>query len=68
MVKKVKNGGNADRWGAKNPNSKLDEQKVAKIRKLHRAGMIQNKIAEHFKVHPSTISDIVIGKSWPETN
>lgn len=62
-----KNGGNADRGGEKNPNSKLDEQKVAKIRKLYSNGMLKSKIAEHFKVHSSTIHDVVVGKSWRES-
>ena len=67
MVKRCV-GGNADRRGRKNPNARLDEEKVVKIRRLAKSGMTLQRIAEHYKVHRSTVGDIVSGKSWIGVN
>lgn len=50
--------------GQKNPNSKLSEQDVKKIRELLDERLPQNIIAKRFKVDPSSISNIFRGRNW----
>jgi ribosome-binding protein aMBF1 (putative translation factor) len=58
-------GGNKDRKGAKNPNSRLTMEQVRRIRAEFGAGGVSMKtLAEQHSVSVSAISDIVRGRSW----
>ncbi len=53
------------RSGEKNPRSKLSENSVYFIRKLHKKGGItQTAIAKTYGVTQATVSSVVRGKSW----
>ena len=52
--------------GIKNPNSKLNPEKVKKIRKLINKNIILSKIAEDFNVHRSTINKIKFNEIWKD--
>lgn len=44
--------------------SKLDNNSVKEIRRLHKIGLTQKAISQRFGVHRATIGYIVTGKSW----
>ena len=44
--------------------SKLTDDDVYKIRKLHTEGHSNRSIAKQFNVHNSTISSLLNGRSW----
>jgi len=48
--------------GSKNHSARLDESKIVEIRRLGRAGMVQNDIAKRFGVSRSTIGVILNGR------
>ena len=51
--------------GSKHPKSKLTEAQVVSIKHLFSSNqMTQKELAAMFKVNASTISSIVVGKSW----
>jgi predicted XRE-type DNA-binding protein len=51
--------------GEHRPASKLTQEDIIKIRRLHELGMYsQREIADMFNVHQTKISQIVLGKSW----
>lgn len=50
--------------GAAHPNSKLSEVDVVSIRRLRAKGLTLAEIGERFDMHPSTVHDIVRGKTW----
>ena len=51
--------------GENNPNVKLTEKQVLKIRKMYSTGYyIQKVLAKKFGVDVSTISDIITRRSW----
>lgn len=57
-------GSNKDRMGSKNPNSRLTEEQVREIRRRHGQGELIAYLGKAYMCNPSTISDIVRGKSW----
>jgi len=50
--------------GTKNGNSKLNPDKVLKIRKLLKEGLSQTKVAKMMNVEQTNISNIHLGKTW----
>jgi len=58
--------GGLSRVGIKNPQAKLDDEKVATIKKIKSSeeGLSIANIAKMFSVSPSTISDILNGRTW----
>lgn len=50
--------------GEKQPDAKLNKEKVILIKKLLSEGVVQNTIAKTFEVSPTTISDIKKGRKW----
>jgi Spy/CpxP family protein refolding chaperone len=50
--------------GMAQPNSKLTDQQVLKIRALYTHGHLQKDIAKMFNVHQVTISEITLRKHW----
>lgn len=54
--------------GSKNPNSKLNEEKVREIRKLLADGYTQAELAILFEVHNVTISKIATYKTWRDVS
>lgn len=50
--------------GIKQPNAKLSEGQVRRIRKLVVDGMSQEKVGLRFGIAQSHVSNIVSGKSW----
>ncbi len=50
--------------GSRHPSSKLDEDRVLRIRRLHAAGVPPAVIAAEYGVHRSNISYIVNRKTW----
>lgn len=45
-------------------NAKLTNEQADHIRRLHRSGVMQNELAEQFKVCKQTICDIVHYKKY----
>lgn len=52
--------------GPRNPNGKLDWEKVREIRSLYKSGWSQGRIAREFYVSINTIARVVRGESWQE--
>lgn len=52
------------RLGSESPNPRLDETKVADVRRRLLAGEPQRLIANLYGVKPSTISDIACRRTW----
>ena len=52
--------------GERNGNCKLTAADVARIREMNKSVMLKYKIAEAFNISPSTITDIVSGRTWKE--
>lgn len=52
--------------GERNGNRKLCESDVRTIRAMFRGGQKRYRIAQHFKVSPSTIGEIISGKIWKD--
>lgn len=50
--------------GTKHPNAKLREVDVLSIRRLRAKGLSLAKLGERFDLNPSTVHDIVRGKTW----
>lgn len=50
--------------GTKHPSAKLSEVDVVSIRRLRAKGLTFAEIGERFDMHPSTVHDIVRGKTW----
>ena len=57
-------GRGGDVRGIKNPCAKLTPAKVAIIRDLANAGVVQRRLAEQFNVSPMTISRVVRMETW----
>jgi predicted XRE-type DNA-binding protein len=55
-------------FGEKHPNAKLNDSKVAQIRKEYKDGKLQREIAKKFGVSRQTVSDIVNFKYWKKRN
>lgn len=54
--------------GAANPRSFLTPEKVAEIRARYAAGGVsQQRLADEYGVHQTTISHAIIGMTWKET-
>lgn len=53
-----------DYFGSKNPNAKLDEEKVRYIKAAYSKGSRPLELAEEFGVTGSNISNIVAGRIW----
>lgn len=51
-------------FGVKNPNVRLTEEQVLKIRKLLKEGLSCNKLGERYKVTPANISRIKRRITW----
>ena len=47
-----------------NPKTKLTAEKVSEIRKLAKAGMTQARLGEMYGVNQSSISSIMLGRTW----
>jgi len=60
----VQKGRNNPRIGTENGNSKLSEQNVLEIRKLHHEGMKNKRISIMYKVSETTICHVVNRKTW----
>lgn len=58
----VERGRNA--FGQRVPQSKLTDDSVAEIRRRYRDGTNQELLADEFEVTQTTISCIVLGKTW----
>lgn len=59
----IERGRNAK--GDKSPKSKLTAAKVAMIRSLHKThGLNQAQLADAFGVHPATVNDLLLYKTW----
>lgn len=55
-------------WGERNAHSKLNEKQVLKIMDLYKNGKRKQKeIGDMFNVTQTTVSGIVLGKSWKRT-
>ena len=50
--------------GENNPAAKLDDNSVLRVKELLRLGLHPNEIAPLFNVQPSTVFDILLGRSW----
>jgi len=50
--------------GSQKPQAILIEENVSEIRRRVAAGEVKCRIAESFRIHPSTISDILAGRTW----
>lgn len=50
--------------GESNPAAKLDDNSVLRVKELLRLGLHPNEIAPLFNVQPSTVFDILLGRSW----
>jgi hypothetical protein len=50
--------------GSRNGRAKLKDQDIPEIKRLHREGLAQQKIADRFGVCQTSISRILIGKGW----
>jgi len=50
--------------GSKVPSAKLNEDQVREIKRLIRAGMRYQDIAEHYGVGKTTIANIATGLRW----
>ncbi len=61
---KVNKGRHVPCKGSRNGYSKLTEEDIPHIRKLHDNGISQTAIAEEYGVIQATISKIVLGNSW----
>ena len=59
-------GARGPNWinGERHHNSKLNCAQVSEIRRLLKTGMVQNRIADQFKVGPNVVSGIKTGKMW----
>lgn len=58
-----------ERIGADNPRAKLDDAAVREIRRIRsEQGLTQIEIACLFGVGPTTISNILAGRSWTHVN
>lgn len=55
MVKKLRGG---------NCLAKLSEKDVLLIISMHRNGSTYLELAKLFKVHPQSIANIILGKTW----
>lgn len=64
MIKKGRFKHHGGLLGEANPFSKLKEDDVKKIRVLADKGWNNSKIGRKFKLHPSTVRDIVLRKRW----
>ena len=53
-----------DQNGARNPNAKLTERHIPKIRELDEAGATADAIGWLFSVHPRTIRAALRGETW----
>ena len=53
-----------DDYGENSVNAKLTNEQADHIRRLHRSGVMQNELAEQFKVCKQTICDIVHYKKY----
>lgn len=62
-----KKGRGPNRAGEKNPNSKLTEYQVRKIRELYELGISQEELSKMFNVSRRTIHNIRKGISWSQT-
>jgi DNA invertase Pin-like site-specific DNA recombinase len=52
------------RIGSKHQNAKLKEKDIRKIRKMHKQGIMQKRIAKDFGVSKTTIYKILTGQTW----
>lgn len=52
--------------GERNGNRKLTTEDVRSIRAMFRGGQLKYRIAQHFGVSPSTVGEIISGKTWKE--
>lgn len=50
--------------GERNPQSRLDVEKVMEIRELYEQGYTQQALADMFDVKRSTVQDVVQRKTW----
>lgn len=50
--------------GARNPNSRFDEARVLKIKKMMADGMLDRQIAKIFRANQATVHSIRVGQSW----
>lgn len=50
--------------GTAHPNAKVDETRVAEILNLRASGLSLAKIGQRVDLHPTTVHDIVRGKTW----
>lgn len=50
--------------GARHPNAKLDEDGVREIRRLHRSGMTQTKLARQFGVSNACVRQLLVRFTW----
>lgn len=66
MVRKGRNAKTGNGSGENSPNSKLTWCNVKKIRSDHAQGSTLIAIAEQYKMHPTTIAQIVKHKTWKE--
>lgn len=57
-------GNNRDRYGDRNPNAKMTWELVAQLREAHAGGEGVVSLAQRFRLHHSTVSDIVSGRAW----
>lgn len=62
------NGLQPSKKGINNPKSKLTEQEVINIKKLHESGLKSKHLADRFNISYSTINSIINGKSWKHLN
>ena len=56
--------GTMTRKGEANSCAKIDENSVAAIVLMSKAGANQFQIADKFKIHQSTVSDVLSGRTW----
>lgn len=66
MADRDAKGRQANRYGERNPKSKLDRENVAVIRARLKEGESQRVIAEDFGVSRGAIKHIKSGRNWPE--
>lgn len=64
MQDMVSKGRNVDAKGSKNPNAKVDEEIVFKMRRLYSCGLTGRKIADMFGISQTQTHRILNGENW----
>lgn len=64
MQDMVSKGRGHDHHGENNPKAKLTEKDIFQIHRLKNSGFSNKQIATNFDVTPTTISYILLGKTW----